>query len=408
MPIAQILTTGQLFQLMARSTCGTTAPLKSALKVISMPMLVLSLLGFRMWNTQNRTPVGPIFTQYARLAPTMKGILDLSNYNNVTQSHNLNLLNRTLRLDIDHVSHMPTTRDLSPTKRAMILEWLDNPQYDEENTTALDQSHICKPIRTNSARPPDYFCVKRCGESLNFKDHPYVSEPYFGKIVSDKVLDDHFTDIILPGRPLSGDWSCSAENVTTQLQTAIQLEWATLPVYLTSLYSIVEDCNIEIYNVIRTVVMQEMLHFTQSANTLIAMGGSPLIDDAKIVPEFPTTGLPGNVLKKLYVNLEKFSLKHVFNVFMGIEIPDVSFVDMPVIVNRKYTIGKFYDEIKDCIKTLGDGVFYPDTVNMQVKWPWTPSQSQGNVVPVHDSKSAQGHKVTWCPCMIPSLHKVTR
>ena len=126
--------------------------------------------------------VGPIFMQYARLAPTMKGILDLSNYDNVTQSHNLNLLNRTFRLDIDHVSHMPTTRDLSPTKRAMILEWLDNPQYDEENTTALEQSHICKPIRTNSARPPDYFCAKRCGEELNFKDHQSVTK--FSMIIS--------------------------------------------------------------------------------------------------------------------------------------------------------------------------------------------------------------------------------
>jgi hypothetical protein len=27
---------------------------------------------------------------------------------------------------------MPTTRDLSPVKKAMILEWLDNPLYDNQ------------------------------------------------------------------------------------------------------------------------------------------------------------------------------------------------------------------------------------------------------------------------------------
>lgn len=57
--------------------------------------------------------VGPIFMLYAQIAPGMKTVLDLSSFNEVTKSNNLNLLNLTLRLDFDDPSYMPTTRDLS-------------------------------------------------------------------------------------------------------------------------------------------------------------------------------------------------------------------------------------------------------------------------------------------------------
>jgi hypothetical protein len=76
--------------------------------------------------------VGPIFTQYARLTPMMSTILDLSNYRDVTKPHNLNLLRKNLALDFHDPAYMPTTRDLSPVKRAMILKWLDNPLYDNQ------------------------------------------------------------------------------------------------------------------------------------------------------------------------------------------------------------------------------------------------------------------------------------
>jgi hypothetical protein len=330
--------------------------------------------------------VGPILSQYARLAPTMGNIMDLSSYYNVTKLNNLNLLNLTLRLDIDDPSYMPTTRDLSPTKRAMILEWIKRPIYDTSSSKPVEQAIICRPPTTSAVRHPEYFCPDRCmTDQLRVDVHPHDYEPYFRKIVGNTTGLGNGS---IPGRPLAGNNSCSYENVTEQLQTAIELEWATIPVYLTSLYSIAEGCNTEIYDLIHSVIMQEMLHFTQSANILIAMGGSPLIDNASVTPEFPVTGLPGNVLTKLYVNLEKFSLQHVYNVFMGIEIPNATLVGIPV-YNHKHTIGVFYDEISDCIEELGDRVFDPSSLSRQVKWPWKPSKYQGDVIPVNDSLSAQ-------------------
>lgn len=251
------------------------------------------------------------------------------------------------------------------------------------------------------SRSAEYFLPSRCrADKLGFADHPNKHESYFHQILT-RANDVDNTDAgvksegeggdtPIPGRPLAHFRNCSAENARTQLQTAVQLEWATIPVYLTSLYSIVDGCNTEIYQLIRSVAMQEMLHFTQSANILIALGGSPLIDHASMTPSFPTTGLPGGVLSNLRVTLEKLSLQHVFDVFMGIEIPNLSIVNLDnPIVNNLTTIGVFYDEIKDCINELGNDVFDPSTLSSQVKWPWPPPGVQGDVVPVNDTASAQ-------------------
>ncbi|CAH1238988.1 LPA [Branchiostoma lanceolatum] len=68
--------------------------------------------------------VYPIFQQYANLYPTMKPIIDLASYEDVTRK--IELLKHTLTLPDTHPNHMPVTRDLSPQKRRMILSWLDN------------------------------------------------------------------------------------------------------------------------------------------------------------------------------------------------------------------------------------------------------------------------------------------
>ncbi len=55
-------------------------------------------------------------------------------------------------------------------------------------------------------------------------------------------------------------------------------------------------CNPEVYELIRSVIMQEMLHMIQSANILIALNGSPVIDSKYV--------LPGHVLPGLNVTLK--------------------------------------------------------------------------------------------------------
>ncbi len=355
--------------------------------------------------------VQPILAQYAQLVPIMGKILDMGSYVEVTKPHNLELMTLSLSLSMEDPGHMPTTRDLSPTKRDMILDWLLDPIYDAAGNSPppVDIKH-CEAPQSQGLKPRSYYSPDRCETTLAFTEHPKVKEPYFGDIsnisiasVKDKVKK------FIKGRPLIGlrqviidirnkvrkaneptpQEICNVDTLKSQLQTAISLEFSTLPTYLTGLYSIVDGCNQEIYNLIRSVVIQEMLHMTQSANTLIALGGSPQIDSTDCVHQYPT-GLPGGVLPGLVVTLEKLSLEHVYDIFMAIEVPQqTEVVDPPIDYPNLYTIGAFYEEISDCIEFLRDqDVFDSSTAPLQVQWPWNPDSEIGNVVTVTDTDSA--------------------
>src|SRR5947209_17026527 len=91
------------------------------------------------------------------------------------------------------------------------------------------------------------------------------------------------------------------------LQWAVDLEFATIPVYLSGLWSIkpqgpnVEPSG-EVYNLINSVVMEEMLHMALVCNMVTAIGGTPEINPTN----FPG-GLPGGVRPDLTVKLEGLS-----------------------------------------------------------------------------------------------------
>ncbi|KAI8515324.1 hypothetical protein Bbelb_061370 [Branchiostoma belcheri] len=91
------------------------------------------------WNEH----VYPIFQQYANLYPIMKPIINLASYQDVTRK--TKLLKYALNLPETDPNHMPVTRDLSPKKRQMILQWL-NDLHPSSNlppvgttTTSLDE-----------------------------------------------------------------------------------------------------------------------------------------------------------------------------------------------------------------------------------------------------------------------------
>ena len=113
-----------------------------------------NFLVFLVWSPmQNKKPyfwdkdVQPILYQYEKLYPAMSSILKLGDYYDVIKSGNLRLLNLSMSLDITHPSYMPVTRDLSPKKKEMILEWLNTPNHprnweDIENKL-FESPHFC-------------------------------------------------------------------------------------------------------------------------------------------------------------------------------------------------------------------------------------------------------------------------
>ena len=279
------------------------------------------------------------FEQQHHLVYAMRSIMDLGNYTEVNLTYNLELLKYVLSksskedFDMDP-NYMPTTRNLSPAKRNVILKWLDNPCFN---------STVCTINETvNNTQMPDFI---RCKVDIGYKLDPQDDDEHLKRIIAEKDKESLIKDIELPPRPLFGlqvveqeekyptlneifkkhrpryHPKCNLTNLQAQLQQAVQLEFYTIPLYLTTLYSIKEGYNTQAYQAIRYVVMQEMLHMVQAANILIAVGGNVTIDDPNFAPKYPAIGFPGGVLRNLTVHLKNYNLIHVHNTFMGIELP---------------------------------------------------------------------------------------
>ncbi len=180
----------------------------------------------------------------------------------------------------------------------------------------------------------------------------------------------------------------TAADLHKHLQAAIELEHATIPTYLTALYSIKLGCNQEAYDIIRSVVKEEMLHMVIAANVLNAIGGEPQVNHPGFIPTYPGP-LPMNVGDGLIVNLAPLSKDVLENTFMAIEEPEEP-IDFPVLmtteVEEEYqTIGLFYQAIIHKLKELGPSCFTGDPSRQVVNEQWFPLEY---LFPVKDVDTA--------------------
>jgi ferritin-like protein len=147
------------------------------------------------------------------------------------------------------------------------------------------------------------------------------------------------------------------ERLIELLQAAVKLELATVPPYLCALYSIHPMGNDEAKLVIRSVVVEEMLHMVLAANVLNAIGGEPRIAGPEHAPRYPHE-LPDGVV----LDLLPFTPEAV-DAFLKVENPEHDHralaPDHPLLAGRRHehhvshaascahprTIGAFYAEI---------------------------------------------------------------
>jgi hypothetical protein len=159
----------------------------------------------------------------------------------------------------------------------------------------------------------------------------------------------------------------TVEKLQHYLHVAMQLEHSTIPPYLLALYSIHPGSNLDASQVIRVVVVEEMLHLTLAANVLNAVGGKPDLTASGFVPVYPGALPDGETDFK--VDLQPFSLVAV-ETFLKIERPGKAPSEEKRLVSRKrhgiaglvpspegedlhfYSIGEFYDEIERGLKHL--------------------------------------------------------
>ncbi len=90
----------------------------------------------------------------------------------------------------------------------------------------------------------------------------------------------------------------NVERLRELLEAAVKLELATIPPYLCALYSIHPGTNVEATLVVRSVVVEEMLHMVLAANVLNAIGGRPRVSGREHAPHYPHE-LPDGVILDL-------------------------------------------------------------------------------------------------------------
>ncbi|MBU7582484.1 MAG: ferritin-like protein [Nostoc sp. TH1S01] len=130
------------------------------------------------------------------------------------------------------------------------------------------------------------------------------------------------------------------EWLKNSLNAAIELELATLPPYLCAWWSIKDD-KAPAAKLIRSVLMEEMLHMALVANMLTTIGGTPQI--STVLPSYPGN-LPGGVRPQLTVYLAGLSKTYLDEVCKQIEYPESG--PIAFFAGETYpTIGAFYDAI---------------------------------------------------------------
>lgn len=189
------------------------------------------------------------------------------------------------------------------------------------------------------------------------------------------------------------------------LHAAMQLEHATIPPYLTALYSLQPGSNSDAYHVIRVVVVEEMLHLTLAANLLNAVGGEPDLSRKGFVARYPAYLPDGET--DFQVSLQPFSPEAI-DTFLSIERPAAAptaehrfvrrhrkAVTIPAVAPNGddglhfYSIGEFYAEIERGIRHLhaqGVDLFVGDPARQVT--PELYYSGGGEVIPVKDLDSA--------------------
>ncbi len=157
------------------------------------------------------------------------------------------------------------------------------------------------------------------------------------------------------------------ESLQDHLYSAMILEHATLPAYLTAMYSIKPGSNQDAYDIIRVVAVEEMLHLTFAANLLNAIDGVVDLTQKGFVPDYPTY-IPDSI-EDFKIHIEAFS-KDAIETFLKIERPVYPGQKIKPVVKRRIpghawcvspddsgetqyaTIGEFYTAIKEGFGTI--------------------------------------------------------
>ncbi|MBX9268029.1 ferritin-like protein [Chromobacterium violaceum] len=160
------------------------------------------------------------------------------------------------------------------------------------------------------------------------------------------------------GQRAAEDLADARKPLQDAAQLAIQVEMTTIPPYLTALYSI-SDPNCEAYQLLRSVMMEEMFHINQAANLLVAIGGRPRLTGSA-APVYPCYLPHANTSTTPFIGLCRASVEVFNDTFTAIETPAPPHA--PPRGNNYSYIAQLYDALLDGLAAYPDqaALFQPN------------------------------------------------
>ena len=190
----------------------------------------------------------PIFKQYANLYPIMsERLVRLDDYEEVRRHREI--LQFAFSRDLGDPNSMPVTRDLSAAKRRMILKWLALPDLPLGVEPPRPAPTPATPPRTHRR------------DRLQGPLRPRLPPCHRRERAVIQIEKSYLEAVRAASTP---------RDLHESLQSAIVLELATIPPYLTAYFSLKPGENTEVADLVRSVVIEEMLHLTIAANVLNA------------------------------------------------------------------------------------------------------------------------------------------
>ena len=184
----------------------------------------------------------------------------------------------------------------------------------------------------------------------------------------------------------------TVDELRSHLHLAATVEMSTVPPYLYAAYSIVDQYS-EAALLLKSIVVEEMLHAALVTNVLLAVGGTPRLADPAMMPTYPME-LPHHT-PPLTLNLEPCTDRFIAETLMVIEQPEE--VGAPPEADDYQTLGQFYAAIEQAIVELSAGydLFADPQLDRQIDGPmyYRPvaydSAESGGLILVQDAASAK-------------------
>jgi hypothetical protein len=156
-------------------------------------------------------------------------------------------------------------------------------------------------------------------------------------------------------------------SLLTRLQAAVELEWSTIPPYLTAWYSLPPQSNGESAAILRSVFTEEMLHMILASNVLTALGGKVRLGRENM-PAYPLRMQFGGLNfgnRAFEIHLAPFS-REALETFLLIEQPEQRRQPAAAFAKEhleipEFTVGEFYRKIMADLLHLS-GQMPPDEI----------------------------------------------